>query len=124
MMSFIQKLSANYKKFSEISKDLFQKILNEGKLYERIDALFDVYRNLSIKTPERVKRGEKTAPTFSNIVAGNKITQWARFLKISKNKSELIKFLVEEWKKPEYRAQLGEKKLYIGYEEACIFVDK
>ena len=124
MMSFIQKLPANFKTFSEISKDLFQKILNEGKSYDRIDAIFDVYRDISIKTPERVKRGEKTAPTFSNIVAGIKITQWARFLKNSKNKSELIKFLVEDWKKPEYCTQLGEKKLYIGYEEACIVLTR
>ena len=80
-MSFIQKLSANFKTFSEIARDLFQKISNEGKLFQRIDALFDVYRNLSIKNPERVKRGKTDAPVFSNIVAGNKVTQWARFLK-------------------------------------------
>ena len=91
MMSFIQKLPANHKTFSEISKNLFQKILTEGKLYERIDVLFYVYRKISIKTPERAKRGEKNAATFSNIVAGNKITQWSRFLKSSKNKSELIR---------------------------------
>ena len=121
-MSFIQKLSANFKTFSEIATDLFQKISNEGKLFQRIDALFDVYRNISIKNPERVKRGETDAPVFSNIVAGNKVTQWARFLKSSKNKSALIKFLVEEWKKDEYRCQLGEKKLYIGYEQTCILL--
>ena len=42
IMSFIQKLSANFKTFSEIAKDLFQKISNEGKLFQRIDALFDL----------------------------------------------------------------------------------
>ena len=44
MMSLIQKLPANYKTFAEISKNLFQKVLNEGKSYERIEAVFDVYR--------------------------------------------------------------------------------
>ena len=97
--------------------------MNEGKSYERIDAIFDVYRDVSIKTPERVKRGEKEAPTFHNILAGNKVTQWSQFLKNAQNKSELIRFLAEEWKKPVYLEQLGEKKFFIAFERRCILLE-
>ena len=119
-MSFVHKLSSNHKTFEEISKDLFQRMITEGKSYGRIDFVFDKYQSISIKKPERIKRGETNAPAFANILPGHKITQWSRFLKSSHNKSSLINFFVQEWKKEEYLSKLEEQQVYIGYEDTCI----
>ena len=110
----------NHKTFEEISKDLFQRMITERKSYGRIDFVFDKYQSISIKKPERIKRGETNAPAFANILPGHKITQWSRFLKSSHNKSSLINFFVQEWKKEEYLSKLEVQQVYIGYEDTCI----
>ena len=82
----------------------------EGNPYQRIDVIFDKYLSVSIKNPERMKRGEENAPALAKILTGHKITQWKKFLKGSQNKSSLIQFFVDEWRKEDYLSKLGGKK--------------
>ena len=50
-------------------------VLREGEDTNRVDVVFDVYRDLSIKSAERDLRGESDAGTFKNLVAGQKMKQ-------------------------------------------------
>ncbi|KAG0725232.1 hypothetical protein GWK47_039008 [Chionoecetes opilio] len=42
----------------------------------------------------------------------------------SSNKASLIKFLVEEWKKPQHREKLEGKELYVTCEQLCFKITK
>ena len=50
---------------------------------------------------------------------GYQIKSWNKFLTISSNKSELVKFLVSQWKKSEFREKLGEKVMFVTEEDQC-----
>ena len=84
-MSFVQKTIGNHKTFAQVAKELFLTVMNEGKGCSRIAIIFDVYKSLSIKNAERLKRGQGDAPIFTQILPGHNIKQWARFLKDSTN---------------------------------------
>lgn len=99
-------------------------VLHEGVNSHIIDVVFDVYRDVSIKNAERCNRGASESLQFKNIAAGHTIHQWRKFLCSPFNKSSLIKFLVEEWKKPEHRGRLGDKILYATCEDHCFKITK
>ena len=71
-------------------------VLNEGTDSQRIDVVFYVYKDNSIKSPEREKRGSENGHEFRNIKTGHKIHHWRKFLSNSKNKLLLIKFIAED----------------------------
>ena len=98
-MSIVQKTKGRHKTFSDLSDAIFRKILAEGSCSNRIDVVFEVYRDQSIKNAERVaQRGSSTATSFKNIQACHKIQQWDLFIKSSSNKTSLIRFFAKEWK--------------------------
>ena len=72
----------------------------------RIDVVFDVYRETSIKNAEWCKWGSNTAIQYRNVAGGHNIQQWKKFLCSSYNKSSLIKFILEQWKLPKCREKL------------------
>ena len=65
-MSFVQETIGNHKTFAQVAKELFLTMMNEGKGCSRIDIIFDVYKSLSIKNAERLKRGQGDAPIYTN----------------------------------------------------------
>ena len=79
--------------FGEFAEGLFRSILSKAKCFSRIDIVFDVYKGISIKSAERIKRQKRSTITFQNIISSHKIKQWQSFLSNSKNKTALIKFL-------------------------------
>ena len=79
--------------------------------------MFDVYRDHSIKNAERTRRGSGTL-LFQNLNPTQPIKQWNQFLSSSHNKKELVKFVVNHWKQK--TPFIGNKHLYIGYEDNCI----
>ncbi len=86
----------------------------------RIDVVFDTYDDNSIKNAERVKRGSNSGVVFSNIAGGHRIKQWRRLLSSSKSKTNLINYLIADWKRPQLRAKLvGNKELYVTCEDKC-----
>ena len=87
-------------------------VLNEGTYSSRIDVVFDVYHESSIKDAERGNRGA-TNPTIQHkkITGGHTIQHWRKLLCSPGNKTSLVKFLIDEWKMPVHRKRLGSKML-------------
>ena len=93
-----QKAKANCLTFQQFADDLLQFIISGSRLARRIDIVFDVYRDLSIKNAERVRRSTGKFE-FSSIILTQKIQQWHSFLSNGTNKTSLVAFLNEKWKK-------------------------
>ena len=92
----VQKLRGDQKTFAEVADCMMSMVLHEGTDSQRIDVVFDVYRDCSIKNAEREKRSLESGHEFRNIKADHKVHQWRKFLTHSKNKSLLIKFFTGE----------------------------
>ena len=69
-MSLVQKAHGKNKTFGELSEALLVSALCAGSGSYRIDVVFDVYKDVSIKNAERVNCGSDSGLFFSNIVAG------------------------------------------------------
>ena len=52
-MSLIQKLQVDHHTFGKIAEMALSRVLREGEGSSRIDVVFDVYRDVSIKSVER-----------------------------------------------------------------------
>jgi len=53
-MSIVQKLDGNQWTFHDVAKTLLKRVLQEAGKSDRVDIVFDVYRDVSIKDAERV----------------------------------------------------------------------
>lgn len=82
-MSMVQKIRGDQKTFAEVADNFIYMVLNEGTDSQRIDVVFDVNRDNSIKNPEREKRGSENGHEFRNIKADHKISG-GNFCPISK----------------------------------------
>ena len=91
-MSLIQKRKGNDKTFSQLAESVLSHVLHEGSQSNRIDVVFDVYRDSSIKNTERINRGADTGIQFKNISPGHK-------------------FLVQEWKEISQRMKLKKQSV-------------
>ena len=49
-MALVQKLKVDYLTFGEIAEKILSRVLREGEGSNRVYAVFDVYRDISIKT--------------------------------------------------------------------------
>ena len=121
-MNLVQKVHGDRKTFAELSDAIFMSALHNGTESSRIDVVFDVYRDESVKNTERVNRGSDSGILFNNIVAGHKVKQWKRLLSSSKSKSNLIEFLAQVWQKQALRAELLNKVMYVTCERKCFRV--
>ena len=54
-MVMLQKIRGDQKTFAELADSMMSMVLHEGKDSQRIDAVFDVYRNNSIKNHKNFK---------------------------------------------------------------------
>ena len=93
--------------------------MREGEGSSRIDVVFDVYRDLSIKSVERELRSEGDFITFKNLSSGQKVKQFRSFLQNSQNKTSRIKFVVDHWSKLSCRSRLQHKTLYVTCGKRC-----
>ena len=116
-IALVGKIKTSGKTFGEMSDILLQTVLNRGRNSRRIDWVFDVYRDHSIKNAERTRRRSETL-LFQNLHSTQLIKQWNQFLSSSHDKKELVKFVVNHWKQK--TLFIGNKHLYIGYEDNCI----
>ena len=88
---------------AEIAESLLiSMVLNEGTSSDRIDVVFNDYREDSIKSAERENRGEGSGSEFLKLQADSQVKQWQKFLCSSWNKQALIVFVTEEWQKEKY----------------------
>ena len=66
LMALVQKLQVDRLTFSEIAEMALSRVLREGEGSSSIDVVFDVCRDLSIKSAERELRSEGDSITFKN----------------------------------------------------------
>lgn len=118
-MALIQKTRGDQKTFGNIANAILLSALREGAASQRVDIVFDVYREHSIKNPERSRRQSERPITYKNITSHQIIRQWRRFLASTDNKNELVAYLAKEWQHPQYRALLQSKVLYVTCAESC-----
>ncbi|CAH1248853.1 Hypp8457 [Branchiostoma lanceolatum] len=118
-MALVQRLKADQKTFSEVADSLLNMILHEGSHSSRIDVVFDVYQENSIKSVERERRGSECGTEFRHIQPEHKVLQWKKFVLNPKNKTSLTRFLTNEWKQDKYRRKLKDKVLFIACDEGC-----
>ena len=65
-MAFVQRLNSNKKAFAAVAETRLCRVLNEGGTGDRIDAVFDDYREESTKNTERENRGNGSGSKYRN----------------------------------------------------------
>ena len=118
-MSLVHHLCGNPGTFGDVATLLLEMALRSATNSKRIDIVFDTYQELSIKAMERKVRGSGEGHQLQNITASHKVLQWRKYLTQVENKSSLISFLVEEWRKSEFRQTVGTKKLVVTCGREC-----
>ena len=74
-MALVQRLKGGQKTFAEIAESLFSMALHEGPSSDRIDVIFDDYRDDSAKSAEQENRGEGSGSEFRNLQADHQVKQ-------------------------------------------------
>ena len=72
-MALVQCLKGDQKTFAAVAETVLRKVLNEGGTSDRIDVIFDDYREESAKNAEQENRGEGSTLTLTNSI---KCIQW------------------------------------------------
>lgn len=105
--------------FSVVAEKLFDFLTSNTS--RRVDVVFDIYKDMSIKNAERSKRSSAASQgvTYRNILPGYQVKNWSSLLSVSANKTELVRFLVEEWKQKKYREKLNAKTFYVTSQQDC-----
>ena len=90
----------------------------------RIDVLFDMYHEVSIKNVERIKRVTTSdGVQYKNILPAYTVKSCNKLLSVTANKPEIVKFLVSQWKTDASRSRLGNRIMYITIKEQCWQLD-
>ena len=103
-MALTQKLHGENRTFEELSDYIFESSLHAGQGSDRIDVIFAVYMDQSIKSAECVSRGSQEGVTFKKIRPGHKIK---KKLETCSEKNKLTKFLAESLKEESKREKMG-----------------
>ena len=105
-----------------LRNELLLSVLNTSSASERVDVVFDIYKQPSIKDAERSRRSFTEGVRFSNIIPGHQIKQWKRLLSCGPSKMKLIAFIADQWKTQPYRERLGDKTMYVTSGENCTMI--
>ena len=91
-----------------------------GSNSNRTVVVFDVYRDISLKNAERSKRSSnQKGVKYKNILPSFQVKSWSKFLSVSSNRTVVVKFILSEWKKPEFTSKLESKLLFVTLGEEC-----
>ena len=90
-MALVQKLEVVQMSFGQVADMVFKNVLSSGSRSKRIDVVFDVYLENSIKNAEHCRHGISTIQ-YQTILPATKVTQRKKFLSSSSNKMKLISF--------------------------------
>ena len=97
-MALVRKIKTAGLTYEEFALKFLSTVLSSSSSSTRVDVVFDVYQQISIKNAERTRR-KSGSLEFKKIAGSQQIKQWTSFLSSVNNKTELIKFTVEEWGK-------------------------
>jgi len=117
-MALIQKLHGENHTFGEPSDYIFESVLHAGQRSERIDVVFDVYSEQSIKSAERVSRGSSDGVVLTVIRPDHKIQNWRRLLTCSDTKTKLSVWQIPRKTNPK-RERLCTITMYVTNEDMC-----
>ncbi|XP_062407374.1 uncharacterized protein LOC134098358 [Sardina pilchardus] len=67
-MRLIQKMNGDNRTFAQVAKSAMMSVLQEGAQSERLDFVFDVYRQTSIKNAEQVNKGADSTLQHRDLV--------------------------------------------------------
>ena len=108
--------------FYVVAEIVFGLVTSTGS--NRVDVVFDVYREVSIKNVERLKRvSSSDGVKCKNILPAYTVKSWNKLLGVTANKSEIVKFLVSQWKTESFRSRLGNRIMYVTIEDQCWRLD-
>ena len=96
-MAVVRQIKTSNITYQGLSTKLLRHILSIGASAKRIDVVFDVYIDKSIKDVERNRRSSGQL-TLQQIIPSSVIKQWNLLLSSNHNKTMLIEFLVDQWK--------------------------
>ena len=113
-MALVQRLKGDHKT-AEVAESLLSLVLHEGSNSTRIDVIFDVYKENSIKNAEREKRGAEFGNEFRNIQSEHKVQQWRKFLL----NPGLHRVCGKGVEKGLYRPKLTGKVLFVTCDSDC-----
>lgn len=105
-MAVLQALQGRPSTFGDLAILIMQVIMSRQHVSGgRVDVVFDCYWDISIKAAERQKRAADGVLQINISSSSQKCPkQWSKVLKLGSNKTAIIQFLVEEWKKDTYSA--------------------
>ena len=118
-MALVRMVKCTGLTYNQFADDLLKLVVAKSCGSKRMDEVFNVNRENSIKNAERGNRSTSQIQ-FNVIVGSAKITQWGTFLSNNKNKSQLIRFLVSRWESQ--CSAIGESKLYVSFDEECVSI--
>ena len=119
-MASIQRAKVNGLTFQQFADNLLQFIISGSRLTRRIDVVFDVYWDSSIKKAERVRRSMGKLE-FSSIIPTQKIQQWHSFLYNGTKNTSLVAFLNEEWKKEKHMPYFEGWQIFLTCGDVCSY---
>lgn len=122
-MAVLQKLKIpSGATFQVVAERVFESVTSTGS--RRVDIVFDVYREVSIKNVERLKRvSASDGVQYKNILPAFTVKSWSKLLSVTANKPEIIKFLVSQWTTEAFRGRLGNRIMYVTNEDKCWRLD-
>ena len=100
-----------------VAERVFEMVMSTCSM--RIDVLFDMYHEVSIKNVERIKRvSTSDGVQYKNILPAYTGKSCNKLLSVTANKPEIVKFLVSQWKTDTFRSRLGNRIMYITIEDS------
>ena len=96
-MAYVRQIKTADLTHNDFSKKLLKYVLTTGKDASRIDVVFDVYEENSIKDVKRARRSSGNL-VLKKIVPTSQIKQWQQLLSSGDFKNKLISYLVSDWK--------------------------
>jgi len=110
-MAHVRQLKTSGLTFCELSIKLLNQVIKCSRFASRIDVVFDVYLENSIKDVERERRSSGEM-VLKKIVPTSQIKQWSQLLSSGDFKNKLISYFVDHWKTK--RELLRNKELYVN----------
>ena len=92
-MALVRKVKCVELTFDKAADEILNAALSSANGSTKIDIVFDIYKDESVKNVERNRRCSDTL-SFKEIVGTSVIRQWNSFLGDSNNKNSLVHFLV------------------------------
>ena len=101
-MHLVQRVTGDQVTFGDVATTVLSMALREVAESDRIDAVFDTYRDNTIKNCERILRCGEAGHQMQSITGTQLLRQWRHFLSTVNNMTSIISFIVSEWRKPNH----------------------